>query len=173
MQPRAAHPWHKRIGARDGVYSSGSKQTPGVGAGLMECPKQARPTPLPPQVPPLVSPPCFRLVGSGRSSPPGRLTPGVPGSPATTQAVAALPRAVDQAQRILAFLPDGAVLEGLVQKVHLPTQRGKRSREGETEPPGGPRLQSQAARRMTSQPGRCSSTQRPAPAGTARVLQGS
>lgn len=45
--------------------------------------------------------------------------PGVPGGPATAQAVAPLPGAVDEAQGVFKFLLDGSFLDGLVRKVDL------------------------------------------------------
>lgn len=156
---------------------SPSREQPGK---LLELP-QGRPGPkarLPPPAASRLPPPTepCPLLRARRSA------PGVPGGPATAQAVAALPRAADQPQSVLAFLPDAAILDRLVQKVNLPTQgrsackgqsRGHRAvGRGERQPRLGPTASSPESR-LAGLPGRCSSTRSPVLKGTAPVPQGS
>lgn len=60
---------------------------------------------------------------SGVLAPPGS-APGVPLRSPAAEAVAALPGAVDEALSVFAFLLDGGVQNGLVQKVNLKHTRG-------------------------------------------------
>lgn len=68
---------------------------------------------------PTGGPPC-----PATRTPASPSAPGVPGGSATAEAVAALPRAVDEAQGVLELLA-GAFLDGLVGEVHL--RRGGQS----------------------------------------------
>lgn len=64
--------------------------------------------------------PCSpKLVPRDPSSPRAGLAPGVPLRSPAAEAVAALPRAVDEALSVLAFLLDGSIQNGLVQEVNL------------------------------------------------------
>lgn len=64
--------------------------------------------------------PCSPKMGPRHpSSPRAGLAPGVPLRSPTAEAVTALPRAVDEALSILAFLLDGSIQNGFVQEVNL------------------------------------------------------
>lgn len=66
------------------------------------------------QKPVTPAPSCLPTVLPGHAS-----APGVPGGPATAQAVTPLPGTVDEAQGVFKFLLDGGFMDCLVRKVYL------------------------------------------------------
>lgn len=127
-----------------------------------------------PQQPSRTSPVSLSSWLAGRQA--GRLTPGVPGGSATAQAVTALPRAVDQAQGILALLADRAVLQHFVQELDLLAQKETaQAADRGLEPPPTSRLcrgwSGPGQPQHSTLPGRCSPRPWSRPRGSGPVLQ--